>query len=66
MQDRQKRILELRRLLVSPNGLARIVELHKSVCGTDPRMDQSPYTVIEAIADCEYEKRTGQPYHCPT
>lgn len=64
MEQRQKRIAELKQLLVSPNGLAKIVELHKLVCGTDPRLDQSPYAVIEAIADCEYEKRTGKPFSC--
>lgn len=65
MEIRAARIKELWDILVSPDGLAKIIELHKLVCGYYPRMEMSPYDIIDSLADCEYEQRTGQKFVYP-
>jgi hypothetical protein len=42
MEIRQKRLDELRKVLLSPDGLAKIIELHLKTCGNHPRMELSP------------------------
>lgn len=60
MTEREARIEELRAILVTHDGLAKIIEIHVLVCGHYPRMELSPRAIIEAIADCEFEARIGR------
>ena len=64
METRAARIKELQDILLTRDGLAKVIELHKLVCGHYPRMELSPNQILVAIADCEYEQRTGQPVPC--
>jgi hypothetical protein len=60
MAEREARIKELRDVLTSPGGLAKVIETHVQVCGQHPRMELSPNAIIEAIVDCECDARVSQ------